>query len=145
MIKVVNNCDKYIDELLSIHKNNIPPNDQMTEKAFLDEFGQDSRIYFVAIDKDKPIGYIGLFDCGEDVNIIGIAVEKEYQRQGAGLLLLDKAVSYAKENKKKSLSLEVDVSNIIAIDFYKKHGFETISVRKHYYKDSDALIMFLYL
>ncbi len=145
MIKVVENCDEYIDKLLAIHKNNIPQNDQMTDSAFLDEFRQDSRTYFVAIHDNIPVGYIGLFDCDEDFNIIGIAVEKEYQRQGIGTRLLDKAICYAKENGKKSLSLEVDENNISAISFYEKQGFETISMRKHYYKDNDALIMFLYL
>ena len=40
--------------------------------------------------------------------------------------------------------LEVRVRNNVAINLYKKFGFETISTRKGYYKDGeDAYVMLL--
>ena len=46
---------------------------------------------------------------------------------------------------KKSISLEVDVLNTSAISFYNKNNFVVTNIRKKYYKDNDALVMFCYL
>ena len=53
-------------------------------------------------------GYIGVFDSFDDYNIIGIAVDNNYQKKGIGSLLLQKVIEEAKLNNIKSLSLEVD-------------------------------------
>lgn len=150
MIEIVNYQNKYKRELFNIHSSVLPINDQMSEKSFFDEFSQNTRQYFVAIDsqtKSVPIvvGYIGLFDCDSDFNIIGIAVKREYQHKGVGRMLLNKAVEYANVHNKISLSLEVDEKNCNAVNFYKNFGFEEVSRRHNYYKTSDAIIMFYYL
>ena len=38
---------------------------------------------------------------------------------------------------KKDIFLEVRESNIPAIEFYRKNGFEKIGVRKNYYHDTN--------
>jgi ribosomal-protein-alanine acetyltransferase len=45
-----------------------------------------------------------------------------------------------------TMSLEVRVSNEVAINLYKGHGFEIVGVRKQYYQDNkeDAYIMYKY-
>ena len=146
MIQVVDNRVEFYDDLFRLHQRFLPLNDQMTKASFYDEFEQNTRKYFVAIDdKDMPVGYIGLFDCDDDYNIIGIVVDEGYQRQGIGSNLLQKAIEFAIESGKKSLSLEVDESNKKAISFYQKYAFIEVSRRKNYYKTSDAIIMFKYL
>lgn len=37
--------------------------------------------------------------------------------------------------------LEVNHNNTKAINFYKKHGFKQIDIRKNYYDDGDAIVM----
>ena len=41
----------------------------------------------------------------------------------------------------KQLTLEVRASNRRAQDFYRKFGMAPVGVRKNYYRDEDALIM----
>jgi len=135
----------YAQEMFKIHLEEMPKNDQMTRQNFFDEFSALSRKYFVAIFQNKVVGYLGLFDCGDDENIIGIAIEKQFQNRGIGTKLIEKGASFARKNKKKSLSLEVDENNLKAISFYKKNKFVVTNVRKNYYKNSDAYIMFWYL
>ena len=60
-------------------------------------------------------------------------------------MLIKKIIEIAKQNKVSTLSLEVDEKNEKAINFYKKMGFTVTNIRKKYYKDNDALIMWLYL
>lgn len=145
MIKIVKNAPKYYESLLSLQDCALPSVDKMTRENFLSEFCLPTRKYFVAISGGDVCGYIGLFDCDQDYNIISFAVLPSMQRQGIGTLLLNKAKDYALTLGKQSLSLEVDSSNLKAINFYKKHGFVVTNIRKKYYKDKDAFVMFLYL
>lgn len=136
---------EFADEMFRIHCEEMPENDQMSKQNFFDEFHIPLRKYFVAKRQDEVIGYLGLFECGDDQNIIGIAVKKSFQKNGVGSKLIENAVKFATKNEKKSLSLEVDEKNILAIAFYKKCNFVVTNVRKNYYKDSDAYIMFRYI
>ena len=40
-----------------------------------------------------------------------------------------------------NITLEVDVKNLPAYNLYLKKGFKVVSVRKNYYRDSDAYLM----
>ncbi|WP_303837714.1 GNAT family N-acetyltransferase [Ruminococcus flavefaciens] len=55
-----------------------------------------------------------------------IAVDSSYRAAGYGTMLLKKAVQTAKENNMELMKLEVLKDNVIAQNFYKKHGFYTI-------------------
>lgn len=145
MIKIVKCLEDYIKQLYDIHLSEMPENDKMTQNCFFDEFKQKTRKYFVALDNNIPVGYIGIFDSIDDYNIIGVAVDKKYQRKGIGSKLLQTVIEEANKNKVATISLEVDETNQKAINFYKKMGFVVTNVRKKYYKDNDAYIMWLYL
>lgn len=145
MIKIVNFMDKYKQQLYEIQNSVMPDNDKMTKELFLDEFNQNFRHYFIALNDDEVVGYIGLYSYDDDYNIISIAVKSQYQNMSIGTKLLNKAKDFAKKTNKNSLSLEVDTTNIKAVNFYKKNNFVVTNIRKKYYKDNDALIMFCYL
>lgn len=145
MIKIVKCLESYIKQLYNIHISEMPENDIMTENCFFNEFKQKTRKYYVALDDKTPVGYIGIFDMVDDYNIIGIAVDKNYQRKGIGSKLLKEVIEEANKNKVATVSLEVDEKNEKAINFYKKMGFVVTNIRKKYYKDNDAYIMWLYL
>ena len=40
-----------------------------------------------------------------------------------------------------NITLEVRESNLSAINFYKKNGFNEITKRKNYYKDENGILM----
>ena len=141
MIEIVENNPIFYDELFMIEDSALMQSDKMSKASFMAEFDEKSRKYFVAKDGSTPIGYIGLFDCVDSMEIISFAVKKECQNKGIGTKLLQKATQFATLNKKDALCLEVNSNNLNAIKFYKKNGFETLSTRKNYYKDADALVM----
>ena len=145
MFKIIVPESRHYDEMYKIHVSQMPLNDIMTKKSFFDEFKQENRYYFAIIQDNMLIGYIGLYEYDDDLNIIGIAIEGKFQQKGYGSILIEYAKQFAKEKNKKSLSLEVDEKNKNAINFYKSKGFVVTNIRKKYYKDNDAFVMFLYL
>ncbi len=135
--------DKYAEEMYQLQDAVMPLEDKMSKKNFMAEFTQDTRTYFVAKRGNVVVGYIGLMACDLDQNIVSLAVMSSLWGQGIGRLLVSRAVQFAKDSGCKTLSLEVDEKNARAIEFYKKFGFEVTNIRKKYYKDNDALVMFL--
>jgi len=150
MLKIIklskNPSQNLVERLYDIHKNNMPEQDQMTKQNFFDEFYiSPNRINLVAELDGEVVGYIGALDIIDDYNIIGIAVDKKTRRKGIGGKLLKALTKIARDRQVQTLSLEVDTTNQPAINFYKKNNFEQTSVRKKYYKDNDAMIMWHYL
>lgn len=92
-------------------------------------------IFNVARSNADIAGYVIVY--GDD--IISIAVKETYRRAGVGGELLKSVLA-----TKTELFLEVRESNIKAISFYKKYGFEPVGVRKKYYSDGENAIIMSY-
>lgn len=130
-----------VEGLYKIHTEVFLNEDKMSFSNFKQEFEQDNRIYFVATNKEELLGYIGVINCTDFFEIIGIAVKKDFQRSGVGSKLLQHIVNTAKENNIEKIFLEVDETNIPAQNFYKKNNFSITNIRKNYYKNNDAFVM----
>ncbi len=92
------------------------------------------------------VGYISVMDMNDSSKIISFAVKKEFRGYGVGSMLMDTAIRKCKERGKKSVMLEVRVSNERAQKLYKKKGFKVIDVIPAYYRDGeDAYLMVLNL
>lgn len=141
-IQIVPFESKYAEEMFQLQDTVMPALDKMSRKSFMAEF-EEKRTYFVALCGAVVAGYIGLLSCDKDQNIVSIAVRENLWGQGIGGKLVARAAQYAKSIGCKTLSLEVDEKNTRALNFYKKLGFEVTNIRKKYYKDNDALVMFL--
>ena len=85
------------------------------------------------IEMDQIIGYVSFFHIKDEVEIIKIGINKSYQRQNYGSLLIEEL----KKLRIKKIYLEVSTKNNNAISFYLKHGFQKIGTRKGYYKDKN--------
>lgn len=89
---------------------------------------------FVAVHNNKVIGFIGLYKGiafnidGEYIQIIALAVNKEYQNKGIGTQLLVKAEQYAKDKNIVSLGLNSGLHREEAHIFYEHRGY----VKKSY-------------
>ena len=117
------------------------------EKTLKKELENKIATYFVATEEKEILGYIGIWNsCGEG-EIINTAVQKNRRKQGVATYLLEKAFSFCRENKIKTLHLEVRESNSPAIALYEKLGFIRDGMRKNYYADNqeNAVIMTVYL
>ena len=100
--------------------------------------------YIIAKTNDgEIIGFAGIKIIVDTADIMNIVVKKSWRNQGVGSLLLDNLVSLCKNLSLFSLSLEVNESNLPAINLYKKFGFKQVGVRKNYYQDKDGMIMSL--
>ena len=132
-----------IEQILVISQDSISP--PWTHGFLLKELYRDDSFFIVAEhDLDNNIaGFSILQKFDDDGCLLQIAVEKSFRRAGIGDLLMESILSIAKNNKLKSVFLEVRKNNIAAICLYKKHGFKYIRTRKDYYTDpvEDALVM----
>jgi len=101
--------------------------------------------FFVAKQNDIIIGFAGVLNNIDYVEILNIVVHKEYRNQGYGKELLNAIIDYAKEQE-KSIVLEVNEHNEYAIELYKNAGFTQNGLRKKYYNNTDdAILMILNL
>lgn len=83
----------------------------------------------------QAIGF-GIISLGISIGeaqILKIAIEPHYQRQGLGRKMLIFLIDFAKEHKIKHIFLEVRESNQQAFELYSQMGFNEIGQRQHYY------------
>jgi len=98
--------------------------------------------YYKLILDNTIIGYFAIWIIFEDVQITTIAVHPNYQGRGYGDKMMEFLINYVKELGCRNITLEVRVSNIKALNFYKKHLFEIVGVRRRYYENGeDAYLM----
>lgn len=98
--------------------------------------------FFVALDNDFPIGYIGAWIIDGTCDIINFVVNKNYQHQGIGQMLISEIKNLCLRENAKEILLEVRSQNTQAIKFYTLQGFMQIATRPSYYKNGDdALIL----
>ena len=87
------------------------------------------------------LGVCVLYKLFDEAEIRYLSVHPSYQRRGLGKKLIYKIFEECKRQNIKRIFLEVSLKNKQALSFYDYFGFETISIRKKYYKDgSDALV-----
>ena len=88
-------------------------------------------------------GYLMAWRVVDQLHILNLATDPDYQRQGLGTILLREAARRGAEQGQREFMLEVRRSNAPARAFYDKHGFDETGVRKSYYADNreDAIIM----
>ena len=87
------------------------------------------------------LGVCVFYKIFDEVEIRYISVNPSYQRRGLGKKLIHNILKECKNKKIRRIFLEVSQKNKQALSFYDYFGFETIGIRKKYYKDgSDALV-----
>ena len=97
--------------------------------------------YIVAKKENQIVGFAGIINLPDDVEITNIVTKKSERKKGIGKLLLDKLIQMAFEFS-KDFSLEVNEKNKAAINLYKKAEFEEVGIRKKYYNGCEnAIIM----
>jgi ribosomal-protein-alanine N-acetyltransferase len=115
--------------------------DPWSANAFGEELAAAGRRYLVAEEGGEIVGYGGVMVVGEDTHIVTLAVAPEERGRGLGTRLMLALAEEALSAGSSHLTLEVRVSNEAAQRLYHRFGFDTVGVRRHYYRDEDALIM----
>ena len=112
------------------------------EKLYLESLVLKDTRFLVLDLEGVVIGFLMYRHLGGDLEIIQIALDPKYQKQGLGSLLMDSMMVDAKESEIEFIYLEVHTDNESAYKFYRRYEFETIHRRKNYYGlDQDALVM----
>lgn len=91
--------------------------------------------------EDIILGFINYSIIYERAELNYILVLLKFRRNNIASKLLETMLIELKQKNVKTITLEVNVNNTDAISFYKKYGFEIISVRKNYYQNEDAYLM----
>ena len=67
-------------------------------------------------------------------------IKEEFRNKGYAKKLIEEVIVELKNNQCKNITLEVNEKNP-AVKFYKKIGFEIVSIRKGYYNGQDGYLM----
>ncbi len=115
-----------------------------TEGIFRDELAAPGRVYVVAEANDEVVGYSGLMLVLPEAHVTSVTVD--FQRRGSriGTRLMLRICHEALVAGANSLTLEVRFSNRNAQALYQRFGMAPVGVRKRYYKDEDALVMWVH-
>jgi ribosomal-protein-alanine N-acetyltransferase len=115
-----------------------------SEQIFRDELRQPGRTYLVAEVDGRIVGYGGVLLLGEDAHITTVAVDESHRGNRIGTRLMLRLVEGALRHHARHLTLEVRFSNSAAQSLYTRFGMAPVGVRKNYYLDEDALIMWVH-
>lgn len=139
-----------IDRIIYINRVSLPEN--YTKLFFIEHLNKWPKAFYVAEVEDEIVGYVmsrvelgwghlkpGIIKKG---HVVSIAVLEDHRRKGIGTALMNAAIKGLKEYGAKEVYLEVRVSNVPAINLYKKLGFIKKKVIHAYYLDGeDAYLM----
>ena len=92
----------------------------------------------------RVVGFSDYWETFDSATICQIAVHPYLQRKQLGTAMMDEIFNDCYAKKIQTLTLEVRVGNVPAINFYKKYGFEIEVTKPHYYDNGeDAYYMIL--
>lgn len=95
----------------------------------------------VAEENNKIIGFATYSIIYERGEIVDIIIQPKMRFRGYGSKLLNFIVEMIRKNGCVNITLEVNSTNVAAINLYNKLGFEVVAVRKKYYGENDGYLM----
>ena len=114
-----------------------------SENSISSEMTNPLSCWLVALDGDRVAGYVGSQTVLDESDMMNIAVDPQYRRQGIAQALVEELVKCLARKGSRCLTLEVRASNAGAIALYGKLGFVQVGLRKNYYRNprEDAMIL----
>lgn len=140
MIKIETLKKEYILSIVAIEERHLQ--ETLGYEMLQAELHNKYAHFYVALDDDQVIGYIGAWIIEGTTDMINFVVDSKYQHKGIGQMLMKEVINQSIKENSKEILLEVREQNIQAINFYLLQGFKQIAIRKEYYKNKDnALIL----
>ncbi len=115
-----------------------------TRESFVSELANLCARYVVLEEDGVVAGYAGMWIIIDEAHVNNVAVHPDYRGRGYGRLLMKALMRAAwRAAEIVQMTLEVRVSNDVAIALYTSMGFEVKGRRPRYYSDTgeDAYIM----
>jgi len=98
---------------------------------------------------DATLGYYVAMQGVDEVHLLNITVDPQWQGQGWGRVMLDALALWGRAHNAQWLWLEVRNSNLRAQQVYLRYGFRRVGERRNYYPADggreDAIVMSLRL
>ena len=115
--------------------------DPWSKNSFLEDMNNSEFSHSFVIECDKSVvGYSICWYYLNELHIGNFAIHPDFQNRGLGKVLLTNVLQWFRSYK--VAYLEVRKSNFIAINLYKKYGFNVMYHRKKYYSNGeDAVVM----
>ena len=139
-----------LEEVMRINRACLPEN--YSPLFFMDLYERYPSTFIVAEQEGDLAGYImcrietgfssfSLLGIAKKGHVVSIAVLPKFQHKGVGSALMKETMKNMRF-KAKECYLEVRVSNLPAVDMYKKLGFDIVRTTHRYYADrEDAYVM----
>lgn len=108
--------------------------------VFREELEADNRVYLVA-ESGEIVGFGGVMVVGDEAHLTNLLVAPSERRSGVASRLVEELRAEVVRLGARHLTLEVRTQNEAARSLYAKLGFAPVGIRKNYYGDDDALIL----
>lgn len=114
-----------------------------TEKAFRDLLSYSYCVYLVALVDGEIAGCCGYTNAGGVANIDNVVVAPRFRGRGVAQKMLRELIARGEAEQAEAFTLEVRVSNAVAVHVYEKLGFVSRGIRPRFYEKptEDANIM----
>jgi ribosomal-protein-alanine N-acetyltransferase len=131
--------DSDVDGLAALEAANQPA--PWSAGVFRDELAAENRVYLLAEEGGELLGFGGAMLVGDEAHITNLLVAPEVRSQGIGLRLMRALIDAVVGRGARHLTLEVRTRNDAARGLYARLGLAPVGVRKGYYGDDDALVL----
>ena len=134
-----------LTEIEEIERRSYPT--PWSRSMFAGELAKPSSICLGAFEAEGEngalVGYLIVSRYVDAWHVMNVAVDPEHRGRGVGTMLLERLFDLTAEDAHRGYTLEVRVSNDVAIRLYEQAGFRARGIRRGYYTDNreDALIM----
>ena len=138
-----------LKQVMEINRTCLPEN--YSSSFFMGIFKRFPDSFVVAEEGGEVVGYamcrvehkfgFGPFGGGKRGHLISIAVLPDFRLRGVASALMKEVMEALAGYGCENVFLEVRVSNVAAVEFYKKLGFVAERMIRHYYADGEAAYM----
>ena len=112
-----------------------------SKKQWTNEFKKNGSKIFGLQSADLIIGICVFQVVLDEAQINYFVVDQKFRKKGFGSFLMNNIIKICEKLKINKLSLEVSQDNFTAEKFYRNFNFNTVGIRRNYYKNgSDALL-----
>jgi [ribosomal protein S18]-alanine N-acetyltransferase len=131
----------HLDAIEEIERASYPT--PWSRSMFAGELSKPSGICLGAFQGEDMLGYLIVARYVDAWHVMNVAVAPSSRSRGVARALLERLFVLTDGDSERGYTLEVRVSNSIAIHLYESIGFVATGVRRGYYTDNreDALIM----
>ena len=141
MIEYTIMTEAHVQQVAALEK--VCFSDPWSERSIAYELTNPLSYWLVATEGDQLAGYVGSQTVVDEADMMNIAVDPAFRRQGVAEGLVERLVSHLAAKQVRCLALEVRASNEPARALYEKLGFAQVGKRPNYYRNpkEDALIL----